>query len=221
MILNEYSKKQGAYFQNVRMDVVKYLPEGLDRVLEVGCGQGCTLEWLKNERSCAWVAGVEIDAASALKARSKLDVLYEGNIEDMDLPIEKGSLDAVLCPDVLEHLLDPWGMVKKLTVFLKDDGYFILSVPNIRHFKVLYPLLFKGEWEYQEHGILDRTHLRFFTKKTALALVDGMHLDAIEATGLDSRTKAGKLNKLTLGLFKSFFEFQYIIVARKIKTSVR
>lgn len=216
MIVNEYSKKGGDYFRHVRTDVVKYLPDNLGRILEVGCGQGHTLEWLKNEQGCLWVAGIEIESQAAAIARDKVDELYEGDVEEMFLPIEEGSLDAVLCPDVLEHLVDPWSAVAKLSQLIKSGGYFIVCVPNVRHFKVLWPLITKGEWEYKECGILDRTHLRFFTKESAIKLVDGMQVETVECTGLASGTKASFLNVLTLGLFKPFFEFQYIITARKL-----
>ena len=215
MNVDQYSQKRSDYFQHLRTEVVKYLPNGLERVLEVGCGQGHTLDWLKNEHGCLWVAGIEIEHQAASIARDKVDELYEGNIEDMLLPIEEGSLDAVLCPDVLEHLVDPWGVVVKLSRLVKRGGYFIVSVPNVGHFKVLWPLITRGKWEYAEDGILDRTHLRFFTKETAVKLVEGMQVEAIESTGLAPGTKASLLNLLTLGLFRRFFEFQYIITARK------
>ena len=171
---------------------------------------------MKKEHGCHWVAGIEIEPKAASKARGKVDELYEGSIEEMILPIEDGSLDAVLCPDVLEHLVDPWSVVAKLSRLIKSGGYFVLSVPNVRHFKVLWPLITQGKWEYQEFGILDRTHLRFFTKDTAVKLVDGMRVEAIECTGLAPGTRASLLNRLTFGLFRPFFEFQYIITARKL-----
>lgn len=214
---SQYALKFPDYFSNVRMEVVGTLPMGLGRVLEVGCGAGSSLEWLKKERDCRWVAGVEIDHTAAAAARKKLDALYEGNVEDLNLPIEEGSLDAILFPDVLEHMIDPWALIKRLQALLKPGGQIIISIPNVRHFKVLWPLLVKGEWEYQEAGILDRTHLRFFTRKTALKLVDGFEIESVTATGLERGSKAAWLNLATFGLFRPFLEFQYIIVVRKTK----
>lgn len=211
-----YGGKVYEYYENVRFDALPLLPENTDRVLEIGCGTGNTLAWLKANKGCSWVGGVEIFPQAAKEARSKLDALYEGDGEVLDFPIETGSLDAVLCLDILEHMVDPWRMVRRLDALLKPGGVLIASIPNVRYFRVVLPLLLRGRWEYTDSGILDKTHLRFFVRSTALELLEcsGMTVDKVNVQGL-GKVKARVANALTLSLLKPLFEYQYVMRARK------
>jgi len=141
-------------------------------VLEIGCSGGHTLQWLKNSGRCAWAAGVEpfaeLDPAAALT----IDAFWKINIENQLPEIPAESLDLLLCLDVLEHLIDPWATVRRLDPFIKPGGNIIISVPNLRNYHVLTDLAFRGKFEYADAGILDRTHLRFFTRKSAIALAE-------------------------------------------------
>ena len=214
-----YSNKDEEYFKYVRHDALSLVPAHVDRVLEVGCGTGNTLAWLKVNRGCSWVGGAEIFHEAASEARKKLDAVYEGDIESMNLPIEKASLDAVLCLDVLEHMADPWSVVRRLHALLKPDGVLVASVPNVRHFRVVLPLVLRGKWEYAESGLLDKTHLRFFVRDTAVGLLEcsGLSVDAVEAPSLAKGTKTGLANSLTFSLLKPFFEYQYLLRARNVR----
>jgi SAM-dependent methyltransferase len=215
-----YRDKEAGYFGGVRMDILPLLPAASHtaRVLEIGCGSGQTLEFLKETGRCAWAAGVELVHDVAASARTRADVVFEGNIEAIELPIPPASLDLILCLDVLEHLIDPWGVIHKLDALLKPGGAIIGSIPNVRHIDVILPLILSGRWRYTDSGLLDRTHLRFFTRQSAIALMEcsGLRVDAIESTGLVPGSKRCLFNALTLSLFKSFFEVQYLIRARKV-----
>ena len=213
-----YLGKDEDYFAHVRVDLLKLLPAGLDRVLEVGCGQGRSLKWLKENKGCRWIAGIEIFSEAAKWAKDHLDALYEGNVETMGIPIKDSSLDAILCLDVLEHMVDPWSVLLKLQRLLKPDGILLASIPNVRNFRVLIPLFFQGKWEYQESGgIMDKTHLRFFTKRSVVQLIEsaGFEIELVKSNGLEPGTKARIVNLLTFGLFQPFFEIQYLIKAIK------
>ncbi len=212
-----YLEKDMSYFDGVRMDIVNRLPRNMSRVMEVGCGSGRTLSFLKSQWGCEWVCGVELVEEAIGRASENLDLVVIGDIEHIDLQIEEGSLDAIICPDVLEHLVDPWSMVERLKSLLKPGGVMVISVPNVRHFKVLVPLVFSGKWNYMEEGILDKTHLRFFVKETALELLKGAGFEVtnVSSNGTEKGSKAGLLNLLSFGLFKSFFEFQYIVTGKK------
>lgn len=205
------------YFEHVRYELLESLPHNLDKVLEIGCGKGRTLAWIKEQMACKWVAGVEINQKAAADSSKCVDDLYIGDIETLELPISENSLDAILCPDVLEHLVDPWSTLKRLKKYLKPNGILIVSIPNVRNYRVVLPLLFLGKWDYQESGILDRTHLRFFVKETALNLVkdSGFKVVSVKANGREKGSKSRILDLLSLGLFRKLFDFQYIIVARK------
>jgi SAM-dependent methyltransferase len=215
---DSYREKRTQYYRNVRKEILPLLPISISSVFEVGCGEGYTLSYLKDNLICDWVGGVELfhDAAEKAKQRN-IDLVLEGDVNNISLPIELNSLDVILCLDVLEHLVDPWTTLTYLRTFLKKDGVLICSIPNVRNWRVVFPLIFKGEWKYTKEGLLDKTHLRFFTKKTAIELleVSSYEVDRVESTGLEKWRKPSILNFLTLNIFRSFLEFQYIIRASK------
>ncbi|MEK9953031.1 MAG: class I SAM-dependent methyltransferase [Curvibacter sp.] len=185
---NLYADKNAGYFAKARTEIEPLLPKRSERplhVLEVGCAQGHTLEWLKTSGRCAWAAGVEPFAQVTVPA-GVIDKFYRSNIE-AELPdLEPASLDLILCLDVLEHLIDPWKTVERLDTLLRPGGSFIISVPNIRYYHILIDLAFKGRFEYDSEGILDRTHLRFFTRSSAIDLAEcsGAKVQAVITPGL-------------------------------------
>ena len=130
-------------------------------------------------------------------------------------PGEKFNLILVL--DVLEHLVDPWKFLKMIKSRLSDRGTLIISVPNIRHYSVIKDLIFFGRWEYEESGILDSTHLRFFTKKSLLKMFNNEQLknEVILNYPIDFRGKAKILNMLTLNFFSNFLTQTYFFKLEK------
>lgn len=209
----QYQHKNIEYFGNVRKEILEMLPDTTNRVFEVGCGSGDTLAFLKHEGICKWAGGIELHADAAQLAQQKLDLILRGNIESIEIPLPENSIDVILCLDVLEHLTDPWSVLARLQSLLKRGGILICSVPNVRYFKVTFPLLLLGRWQYSEEGVLDRTHLRFFTKDSAVELVgsSGLKVDKITPLGLEKWNKPSIVNLLTLNVFKSFFHVQYLI----------
>lgn len=184
-----YADKKVGYFAKARTEIEPLLPEQSERplhVLEVGCAQGHTLEWLKKSGRCAWAAGVEPFAEVTVPA-GVIDRFYRSNIETELPDLEAASLDLILCLDVLEHLIDPWKTVARLDTLLRPGGSFIISVPNIRYYHILIDLAFKGKFEYDTEGILDRTHLRFFTRSSAIDLAEcsGAKVQAVITPGLN------------------------------------
>jgi SAM-dependent methyltransferase len=172
------------YYGFVRREIAPLLPARAEHVLEVGCGQGGTLAWLKDQGLAARTTGIELDAPSAAVARRQVDHVIEGDAGTALDNLPAASVDLVLCLDVLEHLVDPWRAMARLTRALRPGGHVIISVPNIRHYSVTLPLLWSGRWQYEDAGILDRTHLRFFTRAGARALIAGAGLDS--AGGIDT-----------------------------------
>lgn len=215
-LARSYETKEEQYFRNVRSEIFPLLPATLDRVLEIGCGEGYTLEHLRRIGRCRWTCGIELVPDAARLARQRVDQVYQGNIEQMDLPLPPSSIDAILCLDVLEHLVDPWSVISKLHSLLTPEGIVVASIPNVRHFRVLLPLLFQGRWDYTSSGLLDRTHLRFFTKRSAIALMQcsGLRVDVVDATGLDG-PRSRLLNTLTFSLARPWLEFQFLLRARR------
>jgi 2-polyprenyl-3-methyl-5-hydroxy-6-metoxy-1,4-benzoquinol methylase len=205
------------YGEKARKCILPFLKERVTTALDIGCGFGNTLAWLKKDGYCKKTFGVEINAHAAETARKQLDGVYCGNIETMDVPVEPESINLLLCLDVLEHLNDPWTTLMKIQKqLLAPGGILIASVPNVQHYSVVLSLLFRGKWTYSTAGLLDRTHLRFFTRRTAVEMVTnaGFHVETITAAELGKSIKL--FNLFTANIFRPFTVFQYLIRARKL-----
>lgn len=203
-----------AYYSFVRRDIEPLLPERAERVLEVGCGNGGTLAWLKSAGRVAWTAGIEICPEAAAVARQRVDELHEGDVDREIGNFAPASIDLILCLDVLEHLVDPWLTLRRLQPLLRPGARLIVSLPNVRHHSVLLPLLCSGSWRYARAGIMDRTHLRFFSRETALELLEQADLQlagerSTYAWGSRDRWK----DLATFGLLRPFLSFQYLFCA--------
>lgn len=152
------------YSSAVRYDILKLIDEKEDsniRVLEVGCACGGTLLEIKNRYKKSEIYGIELNEKAANIAKFVADVKTE-NIENEKLSYEEKYFDYIIFGDVLEHLYDPYKVIKNMKKYLKDDGKILSSIPNIMHYSVIRQLL-NGRWTYEDAGILDRTHIRFFT----------------------------------------------------------
>jgi len=211
-----YQIKQDGYFGFVRKEIAPLLPKYSPNVLEVGCGEGKTLQWLKDCGRAGKISGIELNLDAAEIAFKHLDKVYGGdaNLHLKHIPLE--TQDMVLCLDVIEHMQDPWETVQRIYDLLRPGGSLILSVPNVRHYSVLLPLLFKDKWNYTEAGIMDKTHLRFFSGKSAMEM---LKKSGFTPKGIRSTYVWGNRDKwidiATLGLLKGFLSFQYLICVEK------
>jgi 2-polyprenyl-3-methyl-5-hydroxy-6-metoxy-1,4-benzoquinol methylase len=213
------------YFDTLRDEIEPLVPASPTVVMDIGCGKGVTSHWLKQIRPNITTVGVEIDKSVAAIAASVVDIVL---VVDIDKGMEalasyEGRVDLLLLLDVLEHLHDPWARLMEFKCLLAPSGVVIASIPNVRNLKVLGPLLVKGEWRYQSSGILDRTHLRFFTRRTVIELFAGAgyEIQAIATTGplQPSRIKslsggiAFVANKMLAGSLEDFVAHQYVVRA--------
>jgi 2-polyprenyl-3-methyl-5-hydroxy-6-metoxy-1,4-benzoquinol methylase len=205
-----YLDMNSTYYQSVRTDIAELLPDRVCRMLEIGCGTGNTSAWIKSKTGC-WTAGVELFPSVGHEAEQKLDSVLIGDIQTISLPFETGTFDLILCLDVLEHLQDPWAVVEKLTGLLSPEGCIISSLPNTRHLSLTLPLLLKGRFDYAESGLLDKTHLRFFVRDTAVGLLEsaGLRVDKI----VKNVSERSKVIYPFLGAFKEVLVFQYVMRA--------
>lgn len=209
------NKKTAGYFNTARTEILSLINKSNERVLEIGCAEGATLDLLKTCSYAQWVGGVDISDKAIAKAKKRdIDYLKTLNIENESLEIDNKSIDLLLILDVLEHLVDPWVSLKKLTELLKADGTIIISIPNVRSLRVLLPLIFLGSWTYRDSGILDKTHLRFFTRKSAIELVEsaGLSVNMIKELP-DYHWLPNIINKATFKIFSQFLVPQYLIKA--------
>ena len=204
------------YFGNVRTQIEPLLAARAERVLEIGCSSGETLRWLKDTGRAGRAWGIELFEPAAQAARAHAQEVLVGNAESLiDSAFGAEQFDLILCLDVLEHMVDPWRFVDTLQHRLAPGGRLVISVPNIRCIKVLLPLALLGRFRYQEHGILDRTHLRFFTRESALAIAAPSRLKVERWLRYmpPNLSKLGLANLLTLGLARDLIATQYLIAS--------
>ncbi len=175
-----YAEKPGSYFESARTEIAPLLPERLDRVLEIGCGAGATMKWLRSHSTVEYAVGMELVSEAASKASAVFNMVLTGNVETTNLP--EGKFDLIVALDVLEHLVDPWSVVRRLHGALNPGGAVIVSIPNVCHYSIALPLIIGGRWDYTSAGLLDRTHLRFFTRQSAIELMTsaGLIVDKID-----------------------------------------
>jgi len=208
----DYKEKPDKYFMHTRREIIDEVPIGSKSVLEVGCAEGNTGAALKAEGRAKHLVGIEFIYEAGEKAKNVMDQVLVGSIELMDLPFEEDQFDVIILADVLEHLIDPWATLRRLKPYLKDNGRIVVSLPNVRNWSVSMPLFFRGTWVYQDEGIMDRTHLRFFTRSgMAGMLIDcGFEIKKISPTGQRSKN----FLKLHMNAFSELLAVQYVLVGK-------
>ena len=185
------------------------------RALEIGCGHGQTLAFLKREKSVEFVAGVELvpEVASIARRKSELDIILTGDIEQISLDFPVESFDLIIASHVLEHVKNPWAVIRQLGALLTPEGQLIGSLPNFRNAKIILPLVLYGKLEYTEEGILDWTHTKFFTKGTIQDLLDSTGFQVRKIVP-EFSPRFEALNAMTMGIFKNLLCFTYNFSAR-------
>ncbi len=206
------------YFGNRRPDLVNFMHKCLDvaactphRLLEVGCGTGANCD-LYREMGIGVVDGIELRGDVAAIAQTRFDHVWNMPVEDFVL--NDPPYDAVILADVIEHLVDPWAVLDKMRTWTREKGVLVSSIPNVQNRAVIWPLL-KGQWDYAPSGILDRTHLRFFTKSSARQLFDSTGWTIIAESRNPQSFKGQVASHLTLRLFDNFMALQFYFGAVK------
>ena len=168
-----YLAKTDSYFQGMRADYIAALPANPEAtILEIGCSEGSTGDLALQQGKCRRYVGIELHEPSAVIARTRLSEVLVGDIEKMPLPFAPGSFDALIISEVLEHLIDPWAVLARLAPLVRPGGLVFASSPNISHHHVIRSLL-RGRWDLADQGVMDRTHLRWFTPSSYAAMFDG------------------------------------------------
>lgn len=189
-------------------------------VLEIGCGLGSTLARIKYLYPNAYVQGVEISPQIASIA-GKIHNVMQGDIEKMEIPFENGNFDYIIFADVLEHLHEPGAVLKRIKPLLRAGGRIVCSIPNVMHLSVMNSLI-NGHFDYQDSGILDKTHIRFFTWNSIVELLSesGFMVENVLYTmnGQENSEEGRKfldaVEKLpNAALRQQFVAYQYIFAA--------
>lgn len=215
------------YYSFERPEVCACVPATAKTILDVGCASGRLGAALKKRQDC-FVVGVEYEPEIANEAKDLLDEVIVGDIEEKIGTLPSDYFDCIVLADVLEHLRFPETVLQKLNRALKDTGIIVASIPNVRHWSVVRALL-EGDWNYEDAGILDRTHLRFFTRKSVLKIFAD---SGYAVTGLTHTTVGGasallqpiskvlSIAGIDAGtLAEEADHYQYIVIAEKMTRS--
>lgn len=199
-----------------RPEILPFVPEQHARVLEIGCGQG---GFWRSLNSNAEIWGIEPDQASSEEAAQKAHKVFNGFYEEAHAHLPDNYFDLVICNDVIEHMPDHDQFFQYIAEKLSPNGQLVGSIPNIRHYRTIRALLFKKDWRYEDAGILDRTHLRFFTQKSLIRCFDENNYEIIKFSGINkARFKLFVLlmNIITLGNANDmkFLQFGFSIKKR-------
>lgn len=209
---------RAAYFGHPRREMEPFVPADAGRLLDVGCGAGAFAATLRAARPGRplEIWGVELAPEAAARAQGPVDRVLVGDAVTRLGELPDGGFDCVVCNDVLEHLAEPVALLRQARRVLRPQGVLVASVPNVRYFFNVVDLVVHGRWDYVDEGILDRTHLRFFTRGSLRRLLEDEGFDVHTLQGINptGSLKFSAVNLVTLGRWADMRWLQYAVVAR-------
>ena len=211
-----YKDKPASYFANARNDIVALSMTGpRSAVLELGCGAGGTGRAMMAAGKAGRYVGIELSETAAAIAAQHLGQVLVGDIEALDLEPLNRQFDALVISEVLEHLRDPWATLGRLAGCLKPGGMVFASSPNVAHWMVIRDLM-AGRFGYDDSGVMDRTHLRWFTPDTYRQMFEtaGFRVDSVGPL-VAPRWKAKLIGQLSGGRLDHLFSAQIMLVGHR------
>ena len=184
------------YEDGTRPEMIPFVPMWVQSLLDVGCGYGGFGSGLKAERPDIEVWGMDSAPEVTDRAKASLDAFLPGLFPD-DAPDRR--FDCLTFNDSIEHMVDPWQALDAAKGLLTERGVIVVSLPNVRQYSIIRMLVLKGEWEYRDTGIMDRTHLRFFTRTSAINMFQECRLEVVDCVPMavaDRGRKARMLSRL-------------------------
>lgn len=172
-----------AYYLGTRPELKPFLPDNYTKVLEIGCGEG---NFIKNLTKQCEYWGIEPTEHAAAIAEQNLFSVLHGTYQDVHAKLPERYFDLIICNDVIEHMVDHDRFLEEIKQKLSPDGCLVGSIPNVRFIGNLIEVLFKRDWRYREDGILDRTHLRFFTEKSLKRTFEQHNYKIVKLQGINS-----------------------------------
>lgn len=205
------------YYRNPRLEMFAFLPPQPQCLLDVGCAEGYFAAAVKSRFPQCETWGVELEGSAARRASTRVDHVINAPFDDtIDLPSH--YFDVVTMNDVLEHIPWPEPALAAARHVLRPEGKLILSLPNVQHLFNVLDLVKRNDWEYRDHGVLDRTHFRFYTTKSASRLLgqNGFLVERIEGIWpCRLRWYYRFLFALAPKTFRWMPYAQFVVVARK------
>ena len=208
------------YHLNARTELLPKVPASARTVLEIGCACGeFGKAVMKQQEAEVW--GVEPHQEAAIKAADCLHKVFSKPVEEVLGELPNDYFDLIVFNDVLEHLYEPEEVLRSLLPKLSKEGRVLCSVPNLRFYKVVRALLLKGDFQYVDKGVLDRTHIRFFTFKSFQRMLEslGLEIEVIEGNNPNWNFLLRLLNLFTFGFFWDMHYLQIVCVVRKASDS--
>ncbi len=216
IVQSYYKAKRDKYYTGVRHDILEMLGDqtGL-RILEIGCGDGANGEEALKRGIAETYCGVELMPVPAKVAESRIGSVIQGDIEALELPWAGSSFDVIIASEVLEHLRDPWSVVARLVRLLSPEGKVFASSPNIANQKVVRDLL-RGRFELTDTGVMDRTHLRWFTPSTYSRMFEdvGMVIEHLGTVG-EVKGRSAIAKRFLPRKYEYLFWSQIFVVAKR------
>jgi 2-polyprenyl-3-methyl-5-hydroxy-6-metoxy-1,4-benzoquinol methylase len=203
------------YYARDRPEMVGFIPITARRLLDVGCAEGAFGNALLQRHNGVELHGIEMDRDAAAQAAKTYTHVSVGSFPE-DLAEGTRDLDCVVFNDVLEHMEDPWTALRALHPHLAPGATVVASIPSVRYFPVLYKLAVRGEWTYMPAGVLDRTHLRFFTRQSIRELFEttGYSVEMLRGINPLNRWQLRVLGKLAPRFIDDVRHPQFAVVAR-------
>ncbi len=213
---HEISGEVDSYYSQQRSEMLGFVPISVKRVLEVGCGAGEFAASIRARMPKVVVWGVEPSPEAANIAATRLDKVICSTFEPGMPELVGERFDCVVFNDVLEHIADPEKTLRETRPYLGEGGVIVASIPNILYFYEITKILVTEDWEYRDYGIMDKTHLRFFTRKSIIRMFRSADYEMDEIRGINGFAgKKYKLaNFLTFGRLHDWRYVQFGIRAR-------
>lgn len=200
-----------AYYRQDRRELLRLLSGRGLRVLELGCASGTTGAELKALGIAEVVHGVELRPDLAGEAEGRIERVWTADLETLEPGDLEPPYDALVAADVLEHLRDPWSVLRRLSAALAGGAQLVASIPNVRYLPVVADLAVRGRFDYRPEGVLDRGHLRFFTRRSIHQLLDGAGFVDVD---IDGRPLSRRWKQLLAGPLGDLGVRQFLIRAR-------
>ncbi len=203
------------YFAQSHAEMVPFVPATAKKIIDIGCGKGELGEQVKVARQ-AEVWGLEIDTSAARVAEGRLDKVLTGDIVALLPELPDNYFDAIIFCDILEHIVDPFSLLIAIKKKLAPGGVVVCSIPNVRYLLTLKTLFIDKDWHYTHEGVLDKTHLRFFTAKSIRDMLEALDFEVKTLQGINPIVsyKFSILNVLSLGYLSDTRYIQFACVAK-------
>jgi 2-polyprenyl-3-methyl-5-hydroxy-6-metoxy-1,4-benzoquinol methylase len=214
------------YFtRSIQQEILDLMPKGISSILDIGGGDGDYAVTAKAVTGATCAAIIDISADAIKNKKSEIDFAEVCDVEELGsieaiAKKKPDGFDLILCLDVLEHLVDPWRLISRLHAIMPHGGYLLASIPNVQNYRVLLRAAC-GKWHYKNSGLFDRTHLRFFGRRSAISMMTGTGLTLVTVgRAFGPKAMDRFVARATFGLIAPWVTMQNLVLVRKMTPNV-